>query len=59
MLTAYAELAAIAQAFGTKDAIKKLSKALGKRSGYEGADITELRRRMAPLIRHGLVKDKS
>lgn len=59
MLTAYAELAAIAQAFGSKDAIKKLGKALGNRRASDGADLTELRRRMAPLIRQGLVRDKS
>lgn len=57
MLGAYAELAAIAQALGAKDALKKFGRALKSHAG-EGSDVAELRRRLAPLLRQGLVKER-
>ncbi len=48
---------AVAQALGAKDALKKFAKALKSKSG-EGSDMAELRRRMAPMLRRGLVREK-
>jgi hypothetical protein len=57
MLGAYAELAAIAQALGAKDALKKFGKAI-RSKGAEGDPMAELRRKLAPMIQRGLVKER-
>jgi hypothetical protein len=57
VLQAYTQLAAIAQAFGTKNAIKKLGKSMGTRAGEQDV-IRELRSALGPMVQKGLIHEK-